>query len=103
MTLSPLMFAIHIEEDERNLAERLKRREPAAMAELYDRYGKLAYSLIYRVVRDVGVAEDLVQETFLRVWNRAQGFDSELTFILNSTRMLPRISRSNGRGAPHGF
>ena len=41
MTLFPLMFAIHIEEDERNLAERLKRREPAAMAELYDRYGAL--------------------------------------------------------------
>ncbi len=71
------MFAIYIEEDDRNLAERLKRREPAAMAELYDRYGKLIYSLIYRVVRDVGVAEDLVQETFLRVWNRAQGFDAE--------------------------
>ena len=40
-TVRPLMFAIHIEEDERNLAERLKRREPAAMAELYDRYGAL--------------------------------------------------------------
>jgi len=47
------------------------------MGELYDRYGKLAFSLIYRVVRDIGVAEDLVQETFLRVWNRAQGFDAE--------------------------
>lgn len=77
MTILPLVFAVYINEDDRSLAERLKRREPAAMAELYDRYGKLAYALIYRVVRDVGVAEDLVQETFLRVWNRAQGFDAE--------------------------
>jgi RNA polymerase sigma-70 factor (ECF subfamily) len=46
------------------------------MAQLYDSYGKLAFSLIYRIVRDVGVAEDLVQETFLRVWNRALGFDA---------------------------
>jgi RNA polymerase sigma-70 factor (ECF subfamily) len=76
MTLLPLLFAIYVEEDDRNLAERLKRREPDAMAQLYDSYGKLAFSLIYRIVRDVGVAEDLVQETFLRVWNRAQGFDS---------------------------
>src|SRR5713226_4629901 len=71
------MFAIYVGEDDRNLAERLKRREPQAMTELYDRYGKLAYSLIYRIVRDVGITEDLVQETFLRVWNRAQGFDVE--------------------------
>jgi RNA polymerase sigma-70 factor, ECF subfamily len=76
MTLLPLLFAIYVEEDDRNLAERLKRREPDAMAQLYDSYGKLAFSLIYRIVRDVGVAEDLVQETFLRVWNRAQGFDA---------------------------
>jgi RNA polymerase sigma-70 factor (ECF subfamily) len=76
MTLLPLLLAIYVEEDDRNLAERLKRREPAAMAQLYDSYGKLVFSLIYRIVRDVGVAEDLVQETFLRVWNRAQGFDA---------------------------
>ncbi|HVP48640.1 MAG TPA: sigma-70 family RNA polymerase sigma factor [Bryobacteraceae bacterium] len=77
MTLLPLLFAIYVEGDDRDLAERLKRREPAAMGQLYDRYGKLAYSLIYRIVRDTGVAEDLVQETFLRVWNRVQGFDAE--------------------------
>ena len=77
MTLLPLLFAIYVEGDDGDLAARLKRREHAAMGELYDRYGRLAYSLIYRIVRDVGVAEDLVQETFLRVWNRAQGFDAE--------------------------
>jgi len=76
MTFLPLLFAIYVEGDDGDLAARLKRREPAAMGELYDRYGRLAYSLIYRIVRDVGVAEDLVQETFLRVWNRAQGFDA---------------------------
>jgi RNA polymerase sigma-70 factor (ECF subfamily) len=77
MTFLPLLFAIYAGEDDRNLAERLKRREPSVMGDLYDRYGKLVFSLIYRVVRDIGVAEDLVQETFLRVWNRAQGFDAE--------------------------
>ena len=47
------------------------------MGELYDRYGRIAYTLIVRIVRDRAVAEDLVQESFLRVWNRAQAFDSE--------------------------
>ncbi len=61
--------------DDSELAKRLKDRDPRAMSELYDRYGRLAYSLIYRVVRNAGAAEDLVQETFLRVWNRVQSFD----------------------------
>jgi RNA polymerase sigma-70 factor (ECF subfamily) len=77
MTLVPLLFAIFVGEGDPELARRLKRRDPQVMAELYDRYGRLAYSLILRIVRDTGIAEDLVQETFLRVWNRAQGFDEE--------------------------
>jgi RNA polymerase sigma-70 factor (ECF subfamily) len=63
--------------DDSELARRLKNRDPHAMSDLYDRYGRIAYSLIFRVVRDTGVAEDLVQETFLRVWNRVHSFDQE--------------------------
>lgn len=63
--------------DDGDLARRLRSRDPHVMSALYDRYGRTAYSLIYRVVRDASVAEDLVQETFLRVWNRAQSFDQE--------------------------
>ena len=71
----PFLLAILAVETDADLIERLQRREPRALAELYDSYGRLAYSLILRVVRDAGIAEDLVQETFLRVWSRAQGFD----------------------------
>ena len=76
MILLPLLFAV-IAEDEAELVRRLQKRDPQALGELYDKYGRLAFSLIYRIVRDVGTAEDLVQETFLRVWNRSQGFDGE--------------------------
>ena len=67
--------------EETELARRLKAREPEAMAELYDRYGRLTYSIIYRVVRNTAVAEDLVQETFLRVWNRVHSFDQQRGWI----------------------
>jgi len=77
MMLLPLLLAIEIGEGDPELALRLQRRDPRAMAELYDRYGRLVYSLVVRMVRDGGIAEDLVQETFLRVWNRVQGFDAE--------------------------
>jgi RNA polymerase sigma-70 factor (ECF subfamily) len=63
--------------DDGDLARRLKNREPRAMADLYDRYGRVVYALIFRIVRNTGTAEDLVQETFLRVWNRVHGFDAD--------------------------
>jgi len=74
-----LLFVLtaKIAEDDPELVRRLKNREPQAMADLYDRYGRLTYALIFRVVRNGSVAEDLVQETFLRVWNRVHGFDAE--------------------------
>jgi RNA polymerase sigma-70 factor, ECF subfamily len=77
MTLVPLLLALEFGEADPDLAERLKRREPQAMADLYDRYGRLAYSVILRIVRDSEMAEDLVQETFIRIWSRAQAFDSK--------------------------
>ena len=64
----------HIDED---LARGLQKRDPQAMADLYDRFGKLVFSIILGVARDRAIAEDLTQETFLRAWNRAAGFDAE--------------------------
>ncbi len=72
-----LLLGVSVAESDRNLALRLKRRESAAMSELYDRFGRVAYSVIFTIVRDTGIAEDLVQETFLRVWNRMNAFDAE--------------------------
>ena len=63
--------------DDADLARRLKAHDPHALSRLYDRYGRLVYSLIYRIVRNTGTAEYLVQETFLRVWNRADSFDEQ--------------------------
>src|SRR5438067_3299725 len=77
MMFLPMWLAIHVAGGDTELIQRLQRRDPQALADLYDRYGRLVYSLILRIVRDSGIAEDLVQETFLRVWNRAQGFDAQ--------------------------
>jgi len=76
MTLLPFLLALRVAEGDGDLVLRLQRRDPQALADLYDHYGRLVFSLILRVVRDAGIAEDLVQETFLRVWNRVQGFEA---------------------------
>ena len=59
------------------LIQRLKRRDTTAMMDLYDRYGKLVYSVILRAVKDQAMAEDLTQEALLRVWNRIGTFNEE--------------------------
>jgi RNA polymerase sigma-70 factor (ECF subfamily) len=73
----PILLALLQNPDERTLIHRLQSRDPEAMAELYDRYGRLAYALVLRIVRDGAIAEDLVQETFLRVWINVQRIDGE--------------------------
>lgn len=53
------------------------RAEESALAELYDRYGRIAYGLALRVLRDQALAEDAVQEAFLAVWRSAATFVPE--------------------------
>lgn len=62
--------------DDSVLIERLQKREPEALTAAYDRYGRQAFSLLLRITRDQSTAEDLVQELFIRLWNRAREFDS---------------------------
>jgi RNA polymerase sigma-70 factor (ECF subfamily) len=47
-----------------------------ALGTLYDRYGRAAYSLARRIVRDPSLAEDIVQEAFLALWRQADKFDA---------------------------
>jgi RNA polymerase sigma factor (sigma-70 family) len=53
------------------------RSEETALAELYDRYGRTAYGLALRIVRDQALAEDAVQEAFLTLWRTASRFVPE--------------------------
>lgn len=77
MTIPGIFLALELSgEYEEELARRLQQRDPRAMGDLYDRFGRLVYSVIFSVVRDSATAEDLAQETFLRVWNRIQGFEA---------------------------
>ena len=53
------------------------RSDQEALAELYDRFGRVAYGLALRVVRDEKLAEDAVQEAFLAAWRNADRFMPE--------------------------
>ena len=53
------------------------RSDEVALAELYDRFGRTAFGLALRVLRDEALAEDAVQEAFLGVWRGASRFIPE--------------------------
>ena len=53
------------------------RSADSALAELYDRYGRVAYGLALRILRDASLAEDAVQDGFLAVWRTAPQFIPE--------------------------
>jgi len=53
------------------------RSDESALAELYDRFGRVAYGVALRLLRDEKLAEDAVQEGFLTAWRNAAGFRPE--------------------------
>ena len=55
----------------------LARSDESALAELYDRFGRVAYGLAVRILRDDKLAEDAVQEGFLAAWRNADRFMPE--------------------------
>ena len=64
------------EPSDADLAVALAAARQDALAALYDRYGRLAYSVALKVLGDPGRAEDAVQESFLKLWNNSARFDA---------------------------
>lgn len=66
-------------------------RDESALATLYDRHSRLVYSVALRVVRAAPDAEEVLQETFVRVWSRASTYESRLG---TPAAWLARIARN---------
>jgi len=70
--------------------QRLSVRDRQAFEEIYDRYGDLVYSTALRVLRDTHLAEDISQETFVRLWRKPESYVAErgrfLTWLISVTR-----------------
>jgi len=81
---------ISLSEEELVLA--LQRREKIAVEALYDMYSASLFGVIVRIVNDEALAEDILQDTFIKVWNSFPSYSTEkgrlFTWMVNIARNL---------------
>lgn len=63
------------------LVARLVAGDDAALGELYDRHADSVFRVAFRLLGDRGQAEDVLQETILALWNRAETYDPQVASL----------------------
>ena len=81
----------HAGPTDEDLIARIMRAEPAAAKVLYGRYGRLVYSLAQQVVGDAAAAEEITQDVFLLVWEKAGTYRAEKAKVAT---WIARIARN---------
>lgn len=80
--------------------EQIRRRQPAALSEVYDLYSTVVYSVALRVLRDGAAAEDVMQEVFLKLWQQPDSFADRRGSLCGWLAVVSRnraIDRIRGR------
>jgi RNA polymerase sigma-70 factor (ECF subfamily) len=76
--------------DEMSLLARIAQRDHHALAELYDRFAKVLFSVTIRIVRDETRAQEVLQEVFVQIWDRAADYNPRLGKPLTWAVILAR-------------
>jgi RNA polymerase sigma-70 factor (ECF subfamily) len=77
---------------EESLIAMLSERNTEGMEILYDNYSSALYGVIHRIIQDDAIAEDVLQETFLKIWNNFGQYDPGkgrlFTWMVNIARNM---------------
>ncbi|MBO3098799.1 RNA polymerase sigma factor [Gelidibacter pelagius] len=72
------------------LISKFQQKDEKAFTELYRMYGDSMQGVIYNIVRDHAIAEEVMQDVFIKAWNNANSYSAEkgrfFTWILNIAR-----------------
>lgn len=78
----------HIEEHD--LVEGLRNKKQSALDYLYDHYSGALYGVVFRILKKEEVSEEVLQDVFLKIWNKIDAYDSSkgklFTWMLNIAR-----------------
>lgn len=89
------------------LLERVARQDEAALAEFYDRTSAVLFSVAQSILRDPALAEDVLQDVYLQIWEKAAKFDAALgkpiawAIALTRNKSLDRLRSLKRREAAH--
>lgn len=76
--------------DELTLLGLITRRDENALAALYDRFGRMVYTMAINVMNDDAAAEEITQDVFLNIWKKSSSYDASqakvATWIASITR-----------------
>lgn len=64
-------------QDDNTLIQQLQKQDEHALSLLYDKYSGAIYSVIIKMTRDEVIAQDLLQDTFMTVWNKSHQYDPD--------------------------
>jgi RNA polymerase sigma-70 factor (ECF subfamily) len=72
-------FDSHLRPDapDGELMQHIRQADQSALMLLYARHGNAVYGLALRILHDSGLAEEVTQDTFLKVWNQADRWDPD--------------------------
>lgn len=75
---------------EKHIVELLEERNEKAISLLYEHYGDTLYGVAKKVVRDDELAQDVLQESFIKIWKKSDSYDSSkaklFTWLFRITR-----------------
>ena len=93
---------------ELNLLRKIQNGDEDALVTLHSRYANLVYSVAFRVLNDQMAAEEVTQDTFMRIWRKSSSFDPEkgrfVTWLLTVTRneLRKMAARKSSRAQASG-
>ena len=94
-----------VERGDHGLAKRLRNRERSALETVYGEYAPTVLGYLINTIGDRGAAEDVHQQVFLEVWQRAPTYDPErasvLTWIMTIARSRAVDELRRRRPEPH--
>lgn len=93
-------FARQTADEEREWMIAVQSGDKTALKKLYDRFSKILFGMIYKILHNKEEAEDLLQEIFVKIWNRADQYDPSRGTVYSFIATLARnraIDRTRSR------